>query len=1108
MPNPRKKYTIEEARAFAKKNPKQFNAALDKINPDPYRGTKKLADLLIKQYPERYKDYKPEDFISMLDSISKVESGNQNIAQKSINPKTKKIYDGPARGYFQIETNTAPTASKRYQNYQDILKKATAVPLPDIQVPKSGDVRSLSKDEQARLALSNMSATAASRKQSLNPLNSQDSWLNYHWNGSETEKPARQSHWKETFGFANGGIIPISNPSGKQTVNRFREGGEAVAESTGTRKYINKKLPVGVANFNPLTEVQRRFNKESFEQNPVKRIKEDPEMGKHAAARYEISDSTIYTHPGKLPKNAEDSLSYNFAETPHAKQLKEMGYNKMLGQMLIDHYSYPKSEQYNVPGTIENDAHSIKGIDMKYDYLQKIMDYNEKLGKLNGKPINIDSEALRIDLDNGSFLPTPNLRFKDGGKIKPYITNDPKDPRIQAYRDSSDLYSDYRIQQELLKTQNPKAITNHHLDYSKNKSLQDSINSNKPDFYYKPRDIDNLIINQWKRKNNPNIKIIEAASPEVTHSTIKPKGVYMEDIENGLWNSTDTQRAWNNDYSNVKPIQPVIYQKPQSKETSKTIGQTWSEKINVPTIKPKAKPKPIQQFQDTVVVPQVTPESQTQINTGKEDTTKLGFRTDSTGKRHYRVNGKDVPDSVYKKYEALKHKKVEYGLGGTIGSLLQAAAPVAGLIPGVGTLVGAAAGVVGNGLQQLDSGQKWDPTQTIGAGIQGATGMKVPGKMAQGGMTGLVPVNVEGYDVNSISMAKAKKGELLVNNGNVIKNYISRPPHPERGQNPLGDDLVQPGSIVIPKNRSQEYLNAGRALRKQIEASVVSQQVAREGNMMRKGGQAGRSKMLPGGMAKDYFDREYPYAPSLNPHVGYAQVEQGGNHYMEGDAYRNARAGLPASYNNMSPMTPRDPFNSGYGQNLRTQMSNQGDVSNPYGQGTPEEGDEKPKMSPFDKLNLGQFGLSMIPAIGDIIDMTASVQTPQFGSLRNVSPNLIDPNTGQSQINQAYRSGYNSLRDSGVYSLKSNRNLVADRMQRSGDQALNIANQNTQIKNQFVGMNTDINKYNLDMQNQVELYRMQGQAKRREARRNLLDRAPAAASQYMQNGLYAKMLGI
>ena len=207
MPNPKKKYTIEEARAFAKKNPEAFNKALDKINPDPYRGTRKFAELLINQYPDRFKGLKPENFLSMLDSIAKAESPQGNVIQRSYNKKTKKYYNGPARGYYQIETTSAPTFSNRYKAYQDILKPLSAVPLPDIKVPKSGDVRSLSRDEQARLALANMSTVAAVKKEKLNPFDSQNSWLNFHWNGSPADKPARQQHWKETFGYGGGGAV-------------------------------------------------------------------------------------------------------------------------------------------------------------------------------------------------------------------------------------------------------------------------------------------------------------------------------------------------------------------------------------------------------------------------------------------------------------------------------------------------------------------------------------------------------------------------------------------------------------------------------------------------------------------------------------------------------------------------------------------------------------------------------------------------------------------------------------------------------------------------------------------------------------------------------------
>ena len=140
--------------------------------------------------------------------------------------------------------------------------------------------------------------------------------------------------------------------------------------------------------------------------------------------------------------------------------------------------------------------------------------------------------------------------------------------------------------------------------------------------------------------------------------------------------------------------------------------------------------------------------------------------------------------------------------------------------------------------------------------------------------------------------------------------------------------------------------------------------------------------------------------------------------------------------------------------------------------------------------------------------MTAKVTTPQFTPLNHVKANLINPNTGQDQIRDSFNSGYNSLRDSGVYNARSHRNLIASRMKASSEQALNIANQNVGIRNQFTGMNTDIDKYNLDRQAQLQLLREQGEAKRREARRNLLTRIPNALDTYMQNNIYKKVLGI
>jgi hypothetical protein len=111
--------------------------------------------------------------------------------------------------------------------------------------------------------------------------------------------------------------------------------------------------------------------------------------------------------------------------------------------------------------------------------------------------------------------------------------------------------------------------------------------------------------------------------------------------------------------------------------------------------------------------------------------------------------------------------------------------------------------------------------------------------MADGGQTGLVPINVEGANFSQGSGPDAKKGELLVINGKIIKNYVGRPPHPTEGQNPMGNDDAPEGLIVIPKARTEEYLEAGLVKRKQIERSLVSQQQHREMKKSREMGDGG-----------------------------------------------------------------------------------------------------------------------------------------------------------------------------------------------------------------------------------------------------------------------------
>ena len=147
--------------------------------------------------------------------------------------------------------------------------------------------------------------------------------------------------------------------------------------------------------------------------------------------------------------------------------------------------------------------------------------------------------------------------------------------------------------------------------------------------------------------------------------------------------------------------------------------------------------------------------------------------------------------------------------------------------------------------------------------------------MANGGQTGLVPINVEGADFSEGSGPDAKKGELLVINGRIIKNYVGRPPHPAEGQNPLGNDDAPEGLIVIPKNRTKEYLEAGLSKRKQMERSLVSQQQDREMKKSRKMGDGGYYSFGMGEMGMAYG------GPINNPETIRSMMEWGGP-----DAYK------------------------------------------------------------------------------------------------------------------------------------------------------------------------------------------------------------------------------
>lgn len=167
------------------------------MNPDykkQYSKTLKLIDGLRKGYPQ-YKNYSDEDWINMFEQIALVESGNKNIRQKSKNGP------GPARGYFQMEPESAKTARNRYNNIQKDLKSKGIdigeAPLFD------EDFSRLDKDSQAAYVLTNMAGTASKKRELgekdlfVTPKDVKTTWLKTHWNGDAADFADRAKHFEE-----------------------------------------------------------------------------------------------------------------------------------------------------------------------------------------------------------------------------------------------------------------------------------------------------------------------------------------------------------------------------------------------------------------------------------------------------------------------------------------------------------------------------------------------------------------------------------------------------------------------------------------------------------------------------------------------------------------------------------------------------------------------------------------------------------------------------------------------------------------------------------------------------------------------------------------------
>lgn len=154
--------------------------------------------------------------------------------------------------------------------------------------------------------------------------------------------------------------------------------------------------------------------------------------------------------------------------------------------------------------------------------------------------------------------------YPNGGKVKPIVVNNPKDPRLIAYQDSLNLYNLSTSQYK--KAKNPSAVTGSNEDFSEIVDRSKVVKGNVRQFVH--GDLDN---NREENVFN---------NDEFVHPNIKPVGEYWWSNK-GNYNPLRMIEG-NKNFLYKKPNQPVVYQpKTEPKEQVIQKGSLMDSKSRV-----------------------------------------------------------------------------------------------------------------------------------------------------------------------------------------------------------------------------------------------------------------------------------------------------------------------------------------------------------------------------------------------------------------------------------------------------------------------------------------------------------------------------------------------
>lgn len=472
----------------------------------------------------------------------------------------------------------------------------------------------------------------------------------------------------------------------------------------------------------------------------------------------------------------------------------------------------------------------------------------------------------------------------------------------------------------------------------------------------------------------------------------------------------------------------------------------------------------------------------------------------------------------------------QFSFGGVLGDIFSAAGNVAGVLPGLGEVASPLLKLAGNALQpKMENGGEIDyynpkrakksriadlgkeTTNTLGkispfheimqAGEAFGNAIlrndstnsmqkvqqeraRYGVKKAQGGSVDQVNINIEGNNRSQGTKTQMSKGELLTNNGKIIKNYVAHPPHPSNGTNSEGDVTEQAGSIVIPKNRTQEYLQADLRTRRGIEKALVSQQDWRANkslDYLKKGGLI-HPKIYANGGELTSDDETLSSELGIMKNGGRVKMSNGGFNGLE------ERVNSPSYYGSNSsgsfgeqqnyvqdwnnPSTYGLPSNNTPQTSLEANTGTLGSQRTYNYPGAPSSSNSLKSTSNENPSNSSKFG------VYDAIGLAApafDISMGLFGNTKQLNPNdyktklgaprYIDKNTGRAEGLSNYRSGMQN-----IDSLPGKIALNSQYQKNEATRNIDIDNKNSGIYNDFVGKQAQVDQNNAQTRLGVQQY--------------------------------------